>query len=87
MKDQSESTETAPELGSDALLSGEWYSIADWGEYTIFNGRQDNLTHDRHGSKEAAEAVCRLLARNGFGGERCVFPVRTWTSQSPPDNG
>ena len=62
-----------------------WYSYADWGDYDVFNGYKHNITHDRHGSKESAEGVTWLLRRNGFGGDRKVFPARVWVSQTPPE--
>ena len=62
----------------------EWYSIADWGEYDLINGRTDNVTYDKHFTREAAEGVCQLLRKNGFGGRKEVYPVKTWTSQQLP---
>ena len=68
-----------------ADCSAVWYSIADWGDYDIFNGRRDNITHDKHHSEEAALGVCRMLQRDGFGGNRQVFPVKVWASQTLPE--
>jgi len=36
-------------------------------------------SEDFHASPEAAESVCRMLKRQGFGGQGKFFPVRTWT--------
>lgn len=82
MKTQSNSD--AAKVDPAATCSPVWYSLADWGDYDIFNGYQHNITHDKHGTKEQAEGVCRGLQREGFGGERRVFPVKTWVSQSLP---
>lgn len=40
-------------------------------------GNTANESTDTHDSKEAAEAVCRLLEQHGFGGEGKIFPVST----------
>lgn len=63
-----------------------WYSVADWGDYTVFNGRLDNITHDTHPTEDAAQAVVRMLTREGFGGEGQVFPVKVWVSDEPLTN-
>jgi hypothetical protein len=52
-----------------------WKSFAEW---EAVHGFPDNKTFDTHESKEAAEDVCRGLRREGLGGERIHFPVRTW---------
>lgn len=58
-----------------------WLSCAEWPNGLVNNvsGEGENITKDRHDTKEQAEAVCSLLEVRGFGGERCHFPVRTWT--------
>jgi len=38
----------------------------------------NNITSDEHYTKEEAIGVCRLLERDGFGGERKIFPIKTW---------
>lgn len=55
-------------------------SCAEWPTGLIYG---DNTTMDRHDTKDQAEAVCKMLERNGLGGERCHFPVRTWTEEVP----
>jgi len=60
-------------------MSDPWRSCADWGDYDVFNGRNDNVTKDINGTKAAADAVCNRLKRDGFGGNRQVFPVRVWS--------
>lgn len=46
----------------------------------------DNISTDTHPTQRHAEAVCRALEREGFGGERKHFPLKTWVSavQQPP---
>lgn len=47
----------------------------------------DSISTDTHRSEEDAQAICRALEREGFGGgERKHFPLKTWTSeeQQPP---
>lgn len=51
-------------------------SKARWPEGTIIGG--PDVTSDTHETFEQAQAVCLLLKREGFGGERKVFPVATW---------
>lgn len=38
-------------------------------------GNADNSSVDTHRSKEAAEAVCRGVMREGLGGEGKIFPI------------
>jgi hypothetical protein len=52
----------------------KWKSIAIWDKC---HGFQDNTTMDEHETKEEAEAVCKLLERDGLGGERIHFPLKT----------
>lgn len=58
--------------------SKRWLSCAEWDER---HGFQNNITIDKHHTKGEAEAVCRLLEREGLGGERCHFPLKTWVEQ------
>ena len=46
----------------------------------------DGISTDTHMTRAQAEAVCRALEREGFGGERKHFPLKTWVSpvQQPP---
>jgi hypothetical protein len=53
-------------------------SIAVWPDtISVGNIAGKNESDDIHDSQEAAEAVCRLLRREVFGGEGKVFPVST----------
>ena len=52
----------------------KWKSIVVWDPKLGF---QDNETVDYHDTKEAAEAVCRMIQRQGLGGEGIHFPVKT----------
>jgi hypothetical protein len=52
-------------------------SIAYWPAGTCGN---DDVSSDIHDTHEAAEAVCRLLERKGFGGDGLVFPTHTEVS-------
>ena len=56
----------------------KWLSFARWPKGTCC----DDKSCDMHESKEAAEAVTDLLRKEGFGGERKIFPLYTWTSPS-----
>ena len=44
-----------------------------------------DVTTDSHDSEQEAESVCEILERDGWGGERKVFPLKTWTEEV--DNG
>lgn len=57
----------------------KYLSCAEWPENTI--GRNQKVTTDRHDSKEHADAVCKMLDRDGYGGEGKIFPLRTWTEE------
>jgi len=53
-------------------------SIAVWPDtISVGNVEGRNESSDDHDSPEAAYAVCRMLERDGFGGEGKVFPVST----------
>lgn len=53
-------------------------SIAVWPDsISVGNIAGKNESHDDHASKDAALAVCSGLEREGFGGERKVFPIST----------
>lgn len=58
-----------------------WTSFAEWPPGIVHNGKGGppaNITEDGHDTEEQAIGVCRALERDGFGGERCHFPVRVW---------
>lgn len=73
---------------NEQVKAGEigWRSRAEWPSHceigNPFEG--DNTTADRHNTREQAEAVCRMLEREGLGGERIHFPVRTWVEPILP---
>ena len=52
-------------------------SIAVWPVGTMKNKYGEPESSDKHYSKSGAEAVCRMLHNNGFGGMGKVFPVST----------
>jgi hypothetical protein len=56
---------------------GRWRSIACWPAEVQGLGNHDNMSQDEHPDEEAAQAVCRMLERDGFGGEGKIFPL--WT--------
>lgn len=41
------------------------------------------ISEDEHDTREQAEAVCRMLARNGLGGQRVHFPIATTVKEVP----
>ena len=57
----------------DTVLNMKQYkSIAEWGKNSIVR-----YSEDFHDTEEQANAVCRMLERDGFGGMGVIFPVRT----------
>ena len=57
--------------------NGKWTSNAEWPDTApIFNGTR--VTTDIHADEQVALGVCRLLNKEGWGGERKIFPKRTW---------
>lgn len=59
------------------MYSGKWKSIAEW---ESCHGFQDNLTVDTHDTESQARSVCRMLEKDGLGGEKIHFPLRTFVS-------
>lgn len=62
-----------------------WKSIAWWPD-TVSLMTEENTSEDKHHSEEAADAVCRFLRREGLGGERKIFPLRTKVEPIFPEN-
>ena len=52
-----------------------WKSNAEWDKSLGF---ENNVTTDTHHTRGAAEAVCNMLERDGLGGDRKHFPIKTW---------
>ena len=42
----------------------------------------DNHTCDNHDTPEQAHGVCKMLAKEGFGGDNKVYPIRTWVEDT-----
>lgn len=59
---------------AERLPGLRWKSIAVWPSGTC----QGNQSSDHHDTKEQAEGVAYLLKKNGFGGDRKIFPVQTF---------
>lgn len=63
--------------------SSKWKSIAVWPKEVCL-GSCSNESTDVHESEEAAQAVCELLEKHGFGGDGKIFPLSTRVEQLPP---
>ena len=65
-----------------------WRSCAQWpdGLLSFSYTGHENTTRDRHDTEEQAAAVCRMLEKQGLGGERIHFPTRTWVEPILPEN-
>lgn len=59
----------------------QYQSNVQWpkGQYPFGN----DISTDKHHSREAAEAVCGALEREGWGCEGKIFPIKTWVSEVP----
>ncbi len=58
-------------------------SIAVWPHPAVQLGNTANESDDTHDTREEAEAVCRMLRREGFGGEGKIFPLSTRVEELP----
>jgi len=56
----------------DIKTSG-WTSNAEWPDGSV--------SSDNHSTKEQADGVCKLLMRDGYGGDKKVFPIRVWSEE------
>lgn len=45
----------------------------------------DGISTDKHGTEEAAQAVCDGLMKEGMGGNLSTLPIRTWISKVKDD--
>ena len=63
-------------------MSTQWKSYATW-PIKVSNEFPYNTSMDTHDTEEQAEAVCSKLHMEGFGGDRKIFPLKTWVV--PPD--
>jgi len=58
-----------------------WKSFAEWTPETYTNHCGTHISEDSHYDKGAALSVCRLLERDGFGGDNESYPVKTWVEE------
>jgi hypothetical protein len=62
----------------------KWQSNAQW-PLDVYRGMDGKgISTDTHHSESAANYVCKLLERQGFGSEGKHFPIRTWVSEAQP---
>lgn len=61
---------------------GCWRSIAIWDSS---HGFLDNMTIDEHGTRDEAESVCRMLERDGLGGDCIHYPISTRVEKKVED--
>jgi len=59
-------------------MEKRWTSNAEWPKGSIIQDRANDQSIDYHLTEPAARAVCRMLERDGLGGEGKIFPIRTW---------
>lgn len=59
----------------------KYQSNAQW-PLDVYRGMDcTGISTDTHRTKAGAQAVCDMLRREGFGGERKHFPIRVWVSE------
>ena len=58
-----------------------YISCAQWPPDVYSNSSGGHVSEDGHDTEAAAAAVCAMLQREGFGGERIRFPLRTWVEK------
>jgi len=39
---------------------------------------ENSITTDLHETYEQAESICKIIQRDGLGGEGKIFPIKTW---------
>ncbi len=76
--DSPEPNDTEASRSMRCSTAQRWQSNAEW---EPIHGFPSNVTADTHQSEGHAQAVCDGLKREGLGGERIHFPVRTWVSE------
>lgn len=57
----------------------QWKSIAVWPDTIKIANSANNESSDTHDTEDQAIGVCTLLMRDGFGGEKKVFPLSVRT--------
>jgi hypothetical protein len=56
----------------------KYMSIAHWPEGTETGDPYGKpITTDKHMTEGEAEAVCKMLKAEGYGGDKILFPVKT----------
>lgn len=68
--------------GKRVVIKTQFKSVAKWPDGVGINlGNTSNTSEDIHGDRASAQAVCDMLVRNGFGGDRQIFPVWVQVSE------
>lgn len=57
-------------------------SHAQWPKGSISTPLGDDISTDDHHAYGMAESVCRALLSEGLGGQRKVFPIKTWVTDA-----
>ena len=57
----------------------KYKSIALWpANEKLYLSSVNNQTEDTHDTESQAKCVCWRLEKDGFGGDRQIFPIKTW---------
>jgi len=62
----------------------KWISRAQWPLDVYLGMDGTGISDDTHRTESEARAVCAGLERDGFGGQRKAFPIRTWVEDLSP---
>jgi len=59
-----------------------YFSNAEWPEGAgVLNSYGERKSQDSHQTERAALSVCKMLEKDGLGGNGVIFPIRTWASE------
>lgn len=68
-------------LAGEPRAAERWISHAQW-PLDVYRGEGgDGVSKDTHLSEAEAKAICLGLERDGFGGQRRAFPIKTWVTR------
>jgi transcription elongation factor Elf1 len=57
----------------------KYKSNAQWPD-CVAMGNAENTSTDDHYTEKEAESICKMLEKDGFGGDGLIFPIKTWVS-------
>ncbi len=58
-------------------MDKKYKSFAQWPAGTL-GGYDNDVSSDEHYTEDEADNICLRLLYEGFGGDRQIFPIKTW---------